>query len=430
MAQFFFPAGVPPVVSGVIGSILSVWAAVWWLALPLLTFFIFWDFWLLYVHYKFIVSIKWVVLEIKVPKNILKTPKAMEQIFAAAHTPYSYGLRWSEKNIQGLMEYWMSFEIVGSAGEAHFYLRLPKQYRNLMESAIYAQYPEAEIAEAEDYVKQMPRILPNEKFQIHGYEQILKKPDCYPIRRYEAFEESVEEHRVDSIAPLMEAISKLKDEEQIWIQILIRPTGDEWKQAGEEVVNKMLGVDEKKKREPWFAGMGVSFGEIMRAPFEHPSTEAKEVKRESTPNFRLLMLTPMQKEVSEGIQEKIAKLGFETTIRFIYIDKRESFVRDNVASITGYFRQFNTQNLNMFRPDKFTMSAAVHGFFKQTRLNWRRRMLYESYRDMRFNHHKPILNIEELATIYHFPILGVESTYLEKVESRKGGPPARLPTVE
>lgn len=82
------------------------------------------------------------------------------------------------------------------------------------------------------------------------------------------------------------------------------------------------------------------------------------------------------------------------------------------------------------RPNKDTMSAGLHGLFKPIRMGFRKRILYERYRDLSFGPEKPILNIEELATIYHFPIMGVESTYLEKVESKKGGPPASLPLIE
>lgn len=367
-------------------------------------------------------------MEIKVPKNVLKTPKAMEQIFAAAHVPYSYGLRFLEKYWEGKVEYWMSFEIVGSAGETHFYLRLPKQFRNLMESAIYAQYPEAEIKEVEDYVKQMPHVMPTKSIEVYGEEQILRNPDCFPIRTYPMFEEAVEERRIDTISAITEATSKLKEDEQIWIQMMVRPTGDDWRLAGEAFVRKMTGLEEQKKKKSGFLGLGVTLGEVLRSPFEHPATEA-EKKRDEI-NFRMLLLTPGQREVVEGIEKKIAKLGFETTIRFLYIDKRDSFSRDNVASISGFFRQFNTQNLNLLKPDKNTMCRAVHGMFVKLRLNWRKRVIFEKYRDQVFNHHKPILNIEELATIYHFPIMGVGSTQLEKVESRKGGPPPALPTME
>lgn len=415
-----------PVINGLFEAAKDVWGKIWWIALPLIAFFIFWDFWVLYIRFKFIVAIKWVLLEIKIPKDVLKTPKAMEQIFAAAHAPYSYGLRFLEKYWEGRVEYWMSFEIVGQAGESHFYLRLPKQYRNLMEAAIYAQYPGAEIKEVENYVKQMPKVLPNKIFDLYGQELVLRAPDCYPLRTYPMFEEAVEERRVDPVATIMETISRLNVDEQVWIQILARPTGDDWRKEGEALVAKLTGKE--KKKGPGFYGLGLTLGEAIRGPIEHPSLEVEKQKSET--NLRMLLLTPGENEIIEGIERKIAKLGFETTIRFLYIDKRDAFSRDNVAAVTGFFRQFNTQNMNLLRPDKSTMTASVHGLFAKLRLAWRKRIIYEKYKDLVLNPHKPILNIEELATIYHFPITGVESTYLGKVESKKGGPPPTLPLVE
>ncbi|MBI2033653.1 MAG: hypothetical protein HYT13_00985, partial [Candidatus Liptonbacteria bacterium] len=314
-------------------------------------------------------------------------------------------------------------------GDVHFYLRLPKQFRNLMESAIYAQYPSAEISLAEDYVKQAPKIVPNKTYDLWGIELVLQNPDPYPIRTYPMFEEAVEERRVDPVAMISEVMSKLKADEQIWIQILVRPTGGDWRKKGEEIINKMLGKEPKKKEGILnFLSPGVSFQELARAPFEHPSIEVPKKKEED--RFRLLMLTPGEKEKVEGIERKTSKLGFETTIRFAYIDRRDSFSRDNVAAVLGAFRQFNTQNLNLLRPDKKTMTAAVHYFFKKIRLNWRRRLIFERYRDLLFNRKKPILNIEELATIYHIPITAVAAPQLLRVEAKKGGAPPTLPLVE
>ena len=88
----------------------------------------------------------------------------------------------------------------------------------MMESAIYAAYPEAEITEAEDYLEEFPHVLPNETFDISGFEEVLRHENYLPIRTYPMFEEMVEEHRIDTIAPLMEAMSKLKNDEQLWFQ--------------------------------------------------------------------------------------------------------------------------------------------------------------------------------------------------------------------
>ena len=80
---------------------------------PLSTILVFWEAWRMHLHYQWITGIKWKLLEIKVPKTILKTPKAMEQIFAAAHAPYTYGIRFYNKYLKGQEEYWMAFELIG-----------------------------------------------------------------------------------------------------------------------------------------------------------------------------------------------------------------------------------------------------------------------------------------------------------------------------
>jgi hypothetical protein len=174
----------------------------------------------------------------------------------------------------------------------------------------------------------------------------------------------------------------------------------------------------------------VTIGEAVRAPWEHPSQEVE--KKKDGMDFKFVVLSPSEKEVVEGIERKTSKLGFESTVRFIYIDDRENFSRDNVAGVMGSFRQYNTQNLNLLRPNKHTMSASVHGLFKPMRLNWRRRVMYERYGWLSHGPgaSKNILNIEELATLFHFPITGVQAPQLQRIEAKKGSPPPTIPLID
>lgn len=411
----------------------AIWNNVWWIILPAFFAPFFWYWWNYYINYKWLVSIRWKLLEIKIPKEILQTPRAMEQVFAAAHAPYSYGLRFLEVHWEGKGEYFMSFEFVSLGGEIHLYLRTPAQFQNLMESAIYSQYPNAEITEVapeDDYVRKMPKVMPNKTFQTHGIEFVLLKESCYPVRTYISFEDPVEERRVDPLSALTELMSKLKSEEQVWVQFLIRPTGGDWVKECDEIVNKVMGREKKPKKGPFPPLFDVSLQEVVRSPFTHPSLEIKKEERKN--DFKFLVLSPTEKEMLDGIERKTAKLGFDTTLRFIYIDHRDSFSRDNVMGVMGAFRQFNTQNLNLLRPYKPTLTAAVHGLFKQTRLNYRRRVMFERYRDLTMCPKKPIpvLNIEELATICHFPITAVVSPQLQRIGAKKGSPPPNLPTLD
>ncbi len=428
---FTVPAPLQPLFQ----SIWQVWSAVWWIVLPVVTGIIAWEAWKLYLHVRFIHNLDLVLLEITVPKNNMKTPKAMEQIFAAAHAPYSYGYRWTDKYWKGLEEYWMSFELVGRAGESHFYLRVPRAFRHMMESAIWSQYPEAEITEADDYLEHMPKILPNKHFEVTGFEEILRRENYRPIRTYLMFEDPVEERRVDTMGTLIEGISKLRDDEQLWMQVIIKPTGEDFKEEGEKAIAKLLGIEEKKEKKPSIFpkfDLGISFEEAIRAPFEHPGA-AKSKKEERQEKFPRFITPPHQKELAEAIARKITKLAFAATIRFIYLNRRGApETSDHTYSIHGFIRQFNTNDINQLKPDKATTTAgyAVRGLFKHRRRHWRRRLIYEHYYHALPANHESILNIEELATVFHFPSMAISTTELQKVESRRGTPPATLPVVE
>jgi hypothetical protein len=411
-------------------SFLEVWGYVWWIVLLLSSIIILWEFWLIYSSTKWFRKIKWTILEIKVPKNVLKTPKAMEQVFAAAHASHSPATFY-EHYFKGERDYSMSFEIVGHSGEAHFYIRLPSKFRNLMESAIYSQYPEAEISEVENYLLQMPRIIPNDELDFFGGEWILASPNYYPILTYPVFEEMLQEQRIDTMALILEAISKLKGDEQIWLQFIIRPIGHQWAKEGEEAINKLLGVKNQKKKSLLsdFPGIGFTLGELLFAPFEHPS---QEVKKPASETNNSVSLNPSLTDVIKMIRQKISKTSFQTTVRFLCIDTKENFNGDNVASVVGYLKQFGTQTMNAFRPDPRTWPKVYSPFFKKRRTKWKKRMIYERYRDMMFTPFKnqSILNTEELATVYHFPIFSTQTTELEKITSRKGSPPANVPIID
>ncbi len=271
MSQFFstlflVPAPIAGVLGPIFNSIAEVWSYTWWFFLPLILAIIAWEGWKFYLHVRFLKSIKWVLLEIRVPKDVLKTPKAMEQIFAAAHTPYSYGIKTYDKYVKGVDEKFMSFELVGRAGETHFYLRVPAELRNLMESSIFGQYPGAEIVEVEDYLHELPHVLPNDQLDVTGFEMMFGKPNWYPLRTYPEFEDSIEEHRIDPIGQLIEAMSKMKGDQQFWMQLVTVPTGTDWVDKGEAELNKMHGVVKRETHKKGFslaASLGFTASDVF-----------------------------------------------------------------------------------------------------------------------------------------------------------------------
>ena len=205
---------------------LKIFLEYWWFIPPVALFFIFRGLQLDYVRTKYINSLKWILLEIKIPKEVVKTPKAMEQIFAGLHGTEG-APNFVEKWFKGEVPDWFSLEIIGKGGDVHFLIRTLENYRNLVEAQIYAQYPDAEIAEVEDYINILPKKIPSDDYDIWGTELLLTKEDAYPIRTYlYFFEAAKEEERIDPLASLSEILSSLSSDEHIWIQILISATDD------------------------------------------------------------------------------------------------------------------------------------------------------------------------------------------------------------
>ncbi|GAI18321.1 unnamed protein product, partial [marine sediment metagenome] len=67
-------------------------------------------------------------------------------------------------------------------------IRIPEKNRDSAESAIYSQYPEAEISIADDYTKYIPQDIPNKDWDLWGSDYKLLKENPYPIKTYLKFE--------------------------------------------------------------------------------------------------------------------------------------------------------------------------------------------------------------------------------------------------
>ena len=434
----------------------------WWIWLPLLLLVLAGDLWVKYRRTRFINSLNWIILEIKPPKDIKKTPYSMEQIFAGLHGIHS-GPNFKDWFMDGVFQRWFSFEMISQSGEVRFLIRTVDTFRDLVEAQVYSQYPEAEITQIDDYVNSVPETLPNDDYGMWGTELVLVKEDGYPIRTYPQFEKDAksDDQRVDPISGLLEVMSKIKQGEQVWIQTLIRPVDDTWKKEGEKLRDKLVGRKEEKKQgaiskeiDAWkdvtrAVTRSVATGEGME--FSSSSEDSKD-----DPMF-MWKTTKGEQDVVSAIEQNISKIGFETIIRIIYLGPQDTFNMANVNAIFGSIKQVNTQHLNAFKPNgKVTPSLDYWYQAKKQRVTYRKKRVFADYKKRAFCQYsdvikylnklsfeklpilnwlfirsKPfVLNIEELATMYHFPSEPVKTPLLSKVESKKGEPPMGLPVQE
>lgn len=399
-----------------------------WLMFVLATLVIIWSYWQLRLKRKFIASRKFVLLSIDVPREIEPNLKAIEQIYAQFSGVLAKS-NFIEKYFQGKIQLSLSLELVSIGGYIQFLIRTPEKFRDLVESGFYAQYPDAVITEVEDYTKDAPDKFPNDKYDLYGSNVVFSKPNPFPIRTYVEFEHGLSQQLADPMAGLLEILSKLKQGEQIWIQLVIRPidsTG--WIKQGRSIINKMIG--EKVTASPIFGPVGgVAHGtyETITASLI-PLQEKKEERRQ--PKNWMMQLTPGEKAIVEAIQIKCAKKAYETKFRYIYLAEKPLVNKGTgVNAMFGAFNQFSTLNMNGFKPDKATFTKSNFIFFNKFRLARRQRRLMKNYK-MRLAGKGIMMNIEELASVFHFPTLTVKAPLVKKIESKRGEPPVSLPIEE
>lgn len=423
------------IVDAILGS--AVITDFWWLWLFVILAFVAPQVWLSYVQEYFRRKDAHILLELKIPRELRKSPKAMEQVFFGIHALRNSYSNIQEKWWEGEVTRLFSCEMVSFGGEIHFYMWVPKRHKNMVEAVLYSQYQDLEITEVDDYISRLPptyREVEDSGFKMFGNELKLAKEDAYPIRTYVEFEAIEEEKQLDPISATLETLSKIKPQEILWLQIILRPMDDSWKVAGEKLLDKLLGeIRKRRKSEP-------------------------EVGTEGTSSASYSMFTPGDRELIEALEKNLAKPGFETLIRYLYFAPPELYDGNfGQRGLYSALNQYASEWLNRFKHNVKAWTRASIWYwphlFPEKRAQARRVGIYRNYRErkmyeermaplvsklfnMRAFHwgfsaqeeSRIVLNTEELATIFHPPThLVLTGPLIKRVEAKKGGPPAGLP---
>jgi len=406
-----------------------------WVAFIIVMLWGAWEGWKEYIRNKYDAAFEWVILAIDIPRGNEQTPKAVEHIFS-----HIFGIKLKgnlkERYLKGYTQATVSLELVSIEGYIQFLIRAPKKFRDLIEAAVYAQYPEAEITEVEDYVDMIPKPLelPHPDYDLWGTQLKLEKPDVYPIRTYPFFEHSLTQKLTDPMASILETMSRIGPGEHIWLQFIIEPVDSKWRKKGIALIKKLIskkdskaGVDLMYFPREIGKGLSESFTASVVPPSEMEG--AKQKKPEQQWPSMMQHLSPDEREVVESIGIKIAKLGFKTKIRLIYAARREVFsVERGISGIMGGLQQFSTQNLNAINLNKKTKTKIEYFFIKTRVLARQKRILWAyRYRSMKRGRKANIFNIEELATLWHFPDLEVKVPAVQAVAAKKAKAPTDLP---
>lgn len=336
-------------------------------------------------------EIESVLLVLEIPKTNDKSELAAEQMFASLH-----GILRDAKELKlngGYQEH-LSFEFASVGGRIQFYVWLPKSLQSFVEGQIYAQYPQVQIHVAdEDYVS-------HERHHsvVYTSEIVPTDKEFLPIKTFQNFE-------VDPLAGITGTLAKLEDtDEEIWIQILVRPVADDWHKASDAWIKTV-----KNGNTSLFGGGGGAgkwFAGFLGALWAPPE-QGKDGK-------------PATKELSERDKTRVAeaekkatKLGYQVKIRIAYLGENTTDAKLRMQGIVGTFKQYNSTNLNGFK-------MAHDSFTKEDLAKYKSRL----FADKGY-----LMNIEEVASVFHLPHTNVETPNIVWASTKTAEPPAKLPLI-
>lgn len=334
------------------------------------------------------------LLILEIPKANDKKELAAEQLFASLH-----GILRDKEELKqsgGIQEH-LSFEIASVSGQIRFYVWVPTALRSFVEGQIYSQYPTVQIHEAEeDYVSHE-----REYSVTYTGEITLTDSEFLPIKTFQSFE-------VDPLAGITGTLAKLESTgEELWIQVLVRPVPDTWHKASDSWTKTVKGggspfgflTDGKGFDAKWLFGL---LEALWKPPEQGVGGTASKPELSERNKTR----------ISEA-EAKATKLGYQVKIRVAYLGDSQTNARLQMQALVGTFKQFNSTNLNGFK-------VAGTSFRKED---------LEKYRARLFADRGYILNIEEVASVFHLPHTNVETPNIVWASSKTAEPPSKLPVL-
>ena len=190
----------------------------------------------------------------------------------------------------------------------------------------------------------------------------------YPLRTFRDFKD------VDPMSSLVSVLSKAKKEDKIWLQVLLIPIGSGWQRTGERTINT-------KRKD--------SAGVVQQNPY------------------------------AKVISEKIKLNGFKTAIRIAVSSEDRQRSNQLLYEIANSFSSFNNPSGNSFKLSRTYL--------------WQKNRMKRALilRNKRFVPANQILNVEEIASFFHFPT--AKFSTLHNISWHKtilSEPPESLPVAE
>lgn len=325
----------------------------------------------------------------------------------------------------------VSLEMGFSEGKTGLFARSQKRASPLVESQLYAQFPDAEIEEE-----------PKDPFAVGKGEIVvmseleLTDTELYPIKRYAQFVDLSTRQQIDPLAGITSALVRYPHPNMRGlVQVVVTPLAHSSHYRHKALrFLPLLGKGIAKhspKYANFFAKVHMAHGlkGMLLFPLDFLMGGFRSWFGSTTTKVSLLtgqeivqsshddeieqqsMRTHEREDSITGAADKVNRLLFSTSIRVCVICKpgQEAEAEAKVEEIAGSFRQFTLPQSNGFRMRKIKSLTYLPP------------------------NHSPspfVLSVEELATLWHVPNILVKTPNFDWVVSKKLEPPTDLPLAE
>ncbi|MEI6529077.1 MAG: TraM recognition domain-containing protein [Candidatus Falkowbacteria bacterium] len=284
-----------------------------------------------------------------------------------------------------------SFEIVASHNKIAFYIVAPFDNLRYIEQQVQAYYPDAIIEEVEDY---NPFSMSG---QIAAASLRTTRGFFFPIKTYQKME-------VDPLNSIINTLSKLGKDESLVIQYLVRSAKKRWHRKARRVVAKI------HKKNSVLAGVRASTPLGIVAEIFMTGGAMKKNKEINSSR----KLSAIEEEMVKSIEQKNLKTGLNVNLRIISCAKTKEDANRYLENIVSSFSEYNNFSYgnNFSRANKRAPEKIVQDF------------IYRHFQEK----NSFLLNSEELASIFHFPLKGTETPNILWLSSKIAPAPATIPT--
>jgi len=355
-----------------------------------------------------------IILKIRAAQENERGPLYMEPVIAALHSLKGVGAQ-------------VGLEIgVGRDRKIALFVRASKDTVGLIESQLYAQYPDIDIEQLEE-----------DPFQADETEEVvycdlkLNAPEILPIKRHPQFDDMLARVNIDPIAGLTSAIARYPFAGMRGhIQIAVQPLGGRFRiralcflpllQKGLPSLSRRYAnfytriVLARGWRHIAYLPLATLLGGFRAWQFFRkfslpisliPERSMEDEEREGE---RTAGRTHDREDSMAGTVDKLNRLLFVCNVRVGVIVPKGKVpeAERKIHEIVGSFRQFSLPQSNEFAATALKQAASIpFGFIL----------------------HPYVLSVEEIATMWHLPTLLVQTPNIDWVLSKKLEPPVNLP---